>query len=433
MANKFEKMEQSISQEMAEAQKKLIEKSFSKRPVEINLLQVLTNDSKPIFEKLTDKAKDIARKTYEKIYNTEGVNRLAGKLETALSQKRVNVYEEKLLTFKNAIDQIDYRINLFNQAEKELTDYKENFLKSNIPGLEGIDNQLKKIREEREKLLNKKDKIASKFEIEKNKRDVYVEKRNIIAQRLIDYYNQKIKPFEQKMEILNQRKNDLENKWKETTKQYEERIMVLEKQKNDLYQILTKIGLSERKINNDSTIKTLEKLINDTKKQLNSQRIAIEKQILEAEKRIEKINNRMRPQVEKRNEFLRIIERAPLDVSINKEEDNKEEEKEEKKEEVVKMEETEEKEKAIEMRIEEFLKYWDNYLKASSRKDFENYQFSEKQFIEKFNISPKKPMDIKNFVVLLKNFYDDYPKNQQDRVRMLIDDFIIQLPKEKGE
>lgn len=430
MANKFEKTEKTTPQERAEVQKKLIEKSFSKRPVEINLLNVLTDDNKTLFEKLTDKAKDIARKTYEKIYNTAGVNHLAGKLETALSQKRVNVYEEKLLTFKNAIDQIDYRINLFNQAEKELIDYKENALKSNIPGLEGIDNQLKKIREEKEKLLNKKDKITSKFEIEKSKRDAYVEKRNIIAQRLLDYYNQKIKPFEQKMEILNQRKNDLENNWKEITKQYEERIMVLEKQKNDLYQILMKIGLSERKINNDSTIKTLEKLINDTKKQLNSQRISLEKQILEVEKRIEKINNKMRPQTEKRNEFLRIIERTPIDVSINKQE-----EKEEKKEEGVKMEEAEEKEKekAIEMNIEEFLKYWDNYLKASSRKDLENYQVSEKQFIEKFNISSKKSMDIKNFVVLLKNFYDDYPKDQQDRVRILIDDFVIQLPKEKGE
>jgi hypothetical protein len=431
MANKSEKMEKSTPQEMAEVQKKLIEKSLSKRAVEINLLNALTDDSKPIFEKLTDKAKNIAKKTYEKIYNTAGVNRLAGKLETALSQKRVNVYEEKLITFKNTIDQIDYRINLFNQAEKELIDYKENALKSNIPGLEGIDNQLKKIREEREKLLNKKDKIASKFEIEKNKRDAYVEKRNIIAQRLIDYYNQKIKPAEQKMEILNQRKNDLENKWKETTKQYEERILLLEKQKNDLYQILMKIGLSERKINNDSTMKTLEKLINETRKELNSQRIILEKQILEAEKRIEKINNKMRLQTEKRNEFLRIIERTPIDVSINK----KEEEKEEKGGEGVKMEETEEKEKekAIEMRIEEFLEYWDNYLKASSRKDFENYQVSEKQFIEKFNISPKKPMDIKNFAILLKNFYEDYPKEQQGRIAILIDDFIIQLPKEKGE
>lgn len=431
MVNKFEKTEKSTLPKITEEEQILIEKSSSKKGVEINLLDALTDDSKPLFEKLTDKAKNIAKKTYEKIYSTAGVNRLAGKLETALSQKRVNVYEEKLLTFKNTIDQIDYRINLFNQAEKELIDYKENALKSGIPGLEGIDNQLKKIREEREKLLNKKDKIASKFEIEKNKRDVYVEKRNIIAQRLIDYYNQKIQPAEQKMEILNQRKNDLENKWKETTKQYEERILLLEKQKNDLYQILMKIGLSERKINNDSTMKTLEKLINETKKELNSQRIILEKQILEVEKRIEKINNKMRPQTEKRNEFLRIIERTPIDVSINK----KEEEKEEKKEEAAKMEKVEEKEKekVIEMRIEEFLKYWDNYLKASSRKDFENYQVPEKQFIEKFNISPKKPMDIKNFTVLLKNFYDDYPGDQQDRVKMLIDDFIIQLPKEKGE
>lgn len=423
MSNKFEKLDPNMLKKLTNKEETLPEEL--KKGVEIDLMSVITDDSKSLFEKLSDKGKEIAKKVYEGLYNNPVTNRLVAKLEIALNQKRIDVYEKKLSNFKSNLDRIDYCINIFNQSEKELSEYRENALKNNIP-VEGIDKQLKRMRESREKLLLEKEKISPKFEMNKNKRDAYVEKRNIVAQRLIDYYQLKIDPLEKRKEILNQHKNDLENKWKKVYAKHEEQIMILEKQKNDLYQVLLKAGLSERKIKNDETIKEIEKMLRQEKKELVSEKAAVERQMMDVNKKLDKLNNNIYPYIQKRNEFVAVINRMPIDFAINEEKQAKEEKQENKIEEKEVMPEEK-------MSVREFLKYWLRFLEASSRKDKENYQFVESQFVEKAKTSLNDQIDMKKFVSLLKNFYKERPKEEKERINMLIEDFIVQLPKEKGE
>ena len=150
---------------------------------EVEEKKVISYDSKSIFEKMSDKAKKIASAVYEGVYQMPVANRIVGKMEIAYNQKIIDIYDKKMAKRKNKLDAIDYCLNIFETAEKELPEFKKELEKEGVPGTASLEIQLKKIAQQKEEFLNKRDKIQTKFEAKENKRDLFIEKRDAVAKK----------------------------------------------------------------------------------------------------------------------------------------------------------------------------------------------------------------------------------------------------------
>jgi hypothetical protein len=92
---------------------------------EVEKKEVIFYDNKSIFEKMSDKAKKIASAVYEGVYQMPVANRIVGKMEIAYNQKIIDIYDKKMAKRKNKLDAIDYCLNIFETAEKELPEFKK--------------------------------------------------------------------------------------------------------------------------------------------------------------------------------------------------------------------------------------------------------------------------------------------------------------------
>jgi len=99
----------------------------------------------------------------------------------------------------------------------------------NIPAATALELKIKDIEKQINKLADKRDRIQTKFEEKESRRNLRINKRDQIANRLIEYYENKLEPFERKLEDLRKEQDHTDLLMMATEVKHKNREATLEK------------------------------------------------------------------------------------------------------------------------------------------------------------------------------------------------------------
>jgi hypothetical protein len=404
--------------------------------------EYLSPDNQKFFNRMSEGGKDIANRVYEGIYKIPGINRVVGKLEIAYNQFWLDRHEKKAVGFKNKMDALDLKIGSFEQSKKEIESVIEDLKQQNIPGVESLQLKLKDIERQKMDLLNEKDKVQTKFEARENKMKLYANERDRIADKLIERYNEKLKPMEKELENLQTYRDEIDLLSTVTEVKHKEQIAKLEdieKTKTKLEEGLRKAGMSERKIRKDKAVRTLEEFLAQGRERIKVEKENLAKRKAEIEKRIAKVDAKANPYRDKREEFVRVKQGRPLKMEVKVRERGKEFKGEEetrahprrerleaiypseealKKPEVKAAEEDKER-----LKISSYISGWDAYLQEKYGKDASNEMIDLKDFLKASRLSRDYKLDFNDFKNILAK-YCKFRKMPTDKLNKSIDKFF---------
>lgn len=300
-----------------ENQKKLEEES-SEESIE-NATAYLGTENQSRFSKMSESAKNLANQAYEGLYKIPGVNRIVGKLEIGYNQLWSDRHEEKAVGFKNKMDDLDLKSNILDETRKEVESTIEEMREENAPRIESMQLKLKVLDAEKIDLLNKKDKIQSKFESRENKNKLYINKRDAIADKLINRYDEKLKPMEKELERLQSEKDQADLLAAVTEVKHEDRLTKLqeiENKKTRIEETLRKIGTKENKIKRDTAIKILDSILKEGREKIRIEKQNVEEKKAKIDQKTAKADAKANPYRDKRGEFVRVKEGRPVKIDV---------------------------------------------------------------------------------------------------------------------
>jgi len=394
----------------------------------------LSPENQGFFSKMSENGKKIASQIYEGLYKTPGVNKVVGKLEIAYNQFWIDKHEEKVIKLKNKIDNLDLKNSLLNQSKKEIESVTKGLKQQNIPGVESLQLKLKNIDRQNLKLLNKKDKIQSKFEYRDNKMKLYVNERDKIADKLISRYNEKLKPIEKELGVLQTYKDQVDLLVAVTEAEHKEQIIKLddiEIKKIKIEKALRRIGMSEKEIKKFEAVKTLENFLTQGRKNIKVEKENLVLKKTEINKRITKVDKRANPYRDKREEFVRVKEGRPLVIKVatrKRREDFKREEEIKSHAREEELETVEENKERLETSF--YISGWNIYLQKKYGKDISNEFIDQKDFLEETGLSGNHKLDFKDFRNILGK-YLKYKKLSTDKFNKNINRFFKEKIKTK--
>lgn len=279
----------------------------------------LNSENKSFFGRMSEGGKKIADRVYEGLYKIPGVNRVVGKLEIAYNQFLVDEHEEMAVGFKNKMDGLDLKSEAFEQSKKEIELVIENLKQQNIPGAESLQLKIKSIDQQKNNLLNEKDKIQSKFEARENSAKLFINERNRVADKLIERYNEKIRPMEKELENLQTCKDQVDLFVAVTEVKHKEQITKLddiEKKKTKIEEALRGTGMSEKEIRKFEAIKTLEEYLSKGREDIKMEKEKLTQKNAEINAKIAKVDAKANPYRDKREEFVRVKKGRPLKMNV---------------------------------------------------------------------------------------------------------------------
>lgn len=380
--------------------------------------QLLSADNRGFFRKMSDGGREIAGRFYETLYKIPVVNRVVGKMEIAYNQFWTDRHQDKAVALKTKMDGIDRDIKINeqakNRAESSIAEMKER----NMPGVESFQKMLQEVERRMARLSNEKDKIQSKFEARDDKIKSYTNERDGIADRLINYYGEKLKPMEVELEQLQTCQDEIglliaveEGKNREQLA----RIDDSERQAIEMEASMRSEGVSERKIKQNT--KLFRKVIAEGRAMLESRKKDLLIRRGTIGKRIMKVNVKANPYRDKQEEFIRVKNNRPIDISVPEREGEKEftgrEEmrahfrKERSREEEIFLGGREQREgKSPEIKesderftVSDYIEHWNEYLKKRHRNSAEFIQ--EKDFFAVTKLSERGKLEIRDFKNIL--------------------------------
>jgi len=272
----------------------------------------LNSENQGFFSRMSQGAKNIASQAYEGLYKIPLVNRVVGRIEIAFNQSWLNRHDKKALELKNKMDGLDSQSEACVTSEKAIRAVIENLKQQNLPGVASLYSKLNDIDQKRLELLNKKDGMQSKCEMEKDMVKLYEYKRNGIADKLIEHYNLKLEPLTQDLETIQRCKDRLDLAIADMELKHEAKILELKNIENTKIESekgLRRAGMSEREIRNFETVKALEEILKQGRKEMKSEKEKLARRKSEIDLKIFKINNKISPYKYKQAEFIRGKER----------------------------------------------------------------------------------------------------------------------------
>ena len=281
--------------------------------------EILTKAGRSLFDKISDSGKAVVHGLYEGAYKSPGINRLVGKMEIAYNQFRGDKYEKKAAKFKNKLDGVDIKINAFQQAKENLAGVIKDLKQQNIPAATALELKIKDIEKQINKLANKRDRIQTKFEEKESRRNLRINKRDQIANRLIEYYENKLEPFERKLEDLRKEQDHIDLLMMATEVKHKNREATLEKLQKKLdftIENYKRLGMSERKIRKDEAVKAFNEQIANARKemQLENKKLQLAKDKLDT--KIAKVDAKANPYRDRREEFVRVTKVRPIEFNV---------------------------------------------------------------------------------------------------------------------
>jgi hypothetical protein len=282
---------------------------------------VLNPENKSFLRKMSEGGAKIANQVYEGLYKIPGVNRIVGKLEIAYNQFWINLHQKKAVQFKEKMDSLDLRISALDQSRKEIESAIESLKSQNIPGVESLQIKLQDIDRQKVGLLNEKDRAQSKFEARENKLKLYTNERDRVANKLIEHYEEKLRPMEEELERLQTFNDQIDLLVVVTEAKHKEQLAKLgdiEKKKTQIEEALRRTGMSEKEIRKLEAIKQLDKALADGREKIRIERENLARRKAEINKRIAKVDAKANHYRDKREEFVRVKEGRPIKIEVAK-------------------------------------------------------------------------------------------------------------------
>jgi len=278
---------------------------------------ILNSHNRSFFGRMSEGAKNLARKAYEGLYKIPLVNRIVGKMEIAYHQFWADEHEQKAKSFKLKLDTIDQEIAAMNAAKDETVALYEKLEAGKVLGsTEDKESMIRKADAEISKLSTKRQEQNDEF-IKYNSRTIRsISERDRVADKLIDRYQSKLKPIEAELAGFKdlQAEYSLEAKKLEADNAIQEQTFVeLEQTKIRLKEKLTALGYSDREVakklmNTEETVTRGRNEIQKSKDNMANKQREVEQAIAAT---LEKVN----PYRQKRDEFLRIKENRPIKMN----------------------------------------------------------------------------------------------------------------------
>ena len=382
-------------------------------------------ENRSFYERISEGAKKIVNEAYEGLYKIPGVRRVVGKLEIAYNQYMIDRHQEKAVQFKEKMDSIDLRVDVFNQSKKEIESVIENLKSENIPGVESLQVKLEDIDRQNRGLLNERDKAQSNFEERYNKLKLYTNERDRVADKLIEGYGEKLKPMETELERLSTFRDKTDLQIAVTEVKHKEQLNKLgniEKKKTQIEEVLHRTGMSEKNIREFKAIKQLNEVLADAREKMRVEKENLAQRKAEINKRIAKVDSKANPYRDKREEFIRVKEGRPIKIDVATRQKG-EEFKGEEETQVHPRKEREEESSEDKERLQtaDFIGGWNTFLKETY-KDAAKF-IDAKDFLKETSLSGNEKLDFKDF----KNFLGKYLKYRKlpvDQFSQSIDKFF---------
>jgi len=268
----------------------------------------LNNDNESLFNSMPEGKKGLLRRIYEGIYKIPGVNKIVGKIEIAYNDLRINGLTNKERKLQKEIDDIDKEIKLSEKSQELVQSLIADAKSKGAPTV-ALEKDMLLTTNRIEDLSREKIDIQEELNQQKEQRDTYINKRREVADRLIGYYDEKIKPMEESLEILQALKSHLDFKSFATEiahKKQEADLHSIEERLNNVKKSYRAEGRSENEIKKAS--QDLEIYLDTGKTSIQEEREKIFDDREEQEEEIAEAERLVALYKEKRDEFVRIKE-----------------------------------------------------------------------------------------------------------------------------
>jgi hypothetical protein len=292
-----------------------------------NLFNCVGPENQSFLERMSEKGKSLANRMYESLYAMPIINRIVGKLEISYNEYWAGAYEKKQIAFKEGMDSIDSDIKKRDDGKIKFESAIENLKKQGMPGAERLALDVRKIEDEKRKLLDKKNELNSEAEANENKKKIYTNKRDAIADKLIGRYDEKLKPLEAQLEDLKTQKDEVDLLSVSAEIRHKEVMRTIEddeKRKAEIMSVGRSLGWSDKRIAGHEAIKGIEDCIAQKRERIRIEKENLTRQKIEVDKKIAKKDAEANPYRDKREEFVRVKDRRPIDIEMKKRQQAKE-------------------------------------------------------------------------------------------------------------
>ncbi len=295
---------------------------FKKNPAEATertensdaIASELSPENQGFFSRMSEKAKDIAKKTFEAVRKIPGVDNLVYKLQLNYNDFWAGKYEKSAAVERGKMGTFDLQAGALDSAKSEIESAITSLRDQKLPGVDSLELKLKVIDAQKDELLRKKENSKSKSENRGEKGKEYASKRDQIADKLVSGYDQKLAPMEEKLKILQNLKNqaDLLRVAAEVKHRSNlSKLQGLENKKLQIEKAYALAGMSERQIRRDQVIKTLNETLEASREKIQSEKERLEKRQAKINEKIAKVEDKARPYREKREIFAKVKDKRP--------------------------------------------------------------------------------------------------------------------------
>lgn len=294
-------------------------------------LSSLSDTSREVLEGLSGKAKEFAGDIYESLDKAKEENRLIAKAEIAFDQVWVDKHGEKAAKWKEKVALEEVKIDL---KDKEILSQKEKF-KKNIELLDEIakehpkrvlqiEKQKLRLKTERNKQVQalernkqeaqkKKEEYQLKLDVKEQKAKNWVEKRNLVAEKMINHYDEKLKPLEKDYQKIENAKKEQElviTIQEVRMDQRANRIANVEESLAELREEHQNKNLFQKIFKRNPSLSILADVIKDEKRELFKEQkrlFEMKEGTIKYNERLAKLNEKAAPFIRRRGEFDRVI------------------------------------------------------------------------------------------------------------------------------
>ena len=304
-----------MTSELPQEKHPVIDKDEATERVE----DVLSEQNKGFFSKMSEKASSILNGAYEGLYKIPIVNQFVGKLEIGYNQFWADKHEEKAVALKGEADAYDIRMGGLEDAKRGLLAVVDELKRTGgMTGSEKISLKINDLDRQMADFKTKKEKIQTKLEAKNEKVSGYMRDRDDVANKLIEFYDSKLEPMEKKLEKLDSEKNEHELAVTVTElkhRELEESLSSIEKNKEISERGLKLSGMSDKEIENFAPIKELNIQIREAREKMKKEMEALDERSRAIDKKVADVNAKANPKRDERNEFVRVTQRGRVDTS----------------------------------------------------------------------------------------------------------------------
>lgn len=371
------------------------------------------------FEKFNKQEKS-DKSTFDRdSHDSTTINSVVNKLKILYNKFQLNKNEKKRNTMERQMSDFDVSVNKLDQSKKDIEIVIDDYKKKNISGIESLQLESRIIDKQKTAILNKKNNVQNKIEIRESKVKYYANEKNRITDKLINYYNEKLKPIEDELEVLKDNKKYIDTEvatFEANNIKMISNIDKLEQQKSNIEENMRNFNTKEQTIK--SSVKKLEKIIKKERTHISIKTSQFTKRInnLNIDKEITRAETQVNLYKNKKNELVHIKQNTIPDINSESKNGDKydgskkewTEEPKTEKEKTVKREEQENKSNKENLStVSSHVSEWNTYLSNKYRGEKKNLSIDpgilSKEIMNRMN-SKTEQKDYEDLKISFKSF-----------------------------